>query len=603
MRGIIAHARRQWNLSVSSATLRAMAEFTTWRARMGGRNAAPVVDHPGLGWWREARFGMFIHWGLYAIPAGVWKGEPVDGIGEWIMFRRRIPRAEYEPLARQFNPVRFDAKAWVDLAVQAGMRYLVITAKHHDGFALYHSPCCPYNIVDATPYGRDPLAELADACRDAGIALGFYYSQDQDWHDPGGSRNDWDFAPEEKDFGAYLERKVKPQLRELLTGYGPVGLIWFDTPYSISREHSIELRDFVHRLQPDCLVSGRIGNDVGDYGSLGDNQIPAGRVQADYETPATLNDTWGYKTHDHNWKSVQTLLLLLIDLASKGVNYLLNVGPTAEGVIPEPSAERLRAIGAWLQVNGEAIYGTQGSPFPYEHDGLRMTAKPGCLYLHLLQPAQELVVHGLRSRVTGARLLGSASQVRFEQGRSPAGEVDRLRVGLPDLSGCEPVAVIALDLAGDAEADPLTVQQPDGAIHLHAHLASVAKEPDSTLEVLSSGMTAGWMDTASELSWQVKVCEPGSYEVTVITAPRYDTTEVDEHHLEVAAAGSAAGGPLRAATAIDTARSQYFPEYAVALGRVEVGEPGTHRFTLRAIRVVDGTPDGVTVFGATLRPA
>ena len=589
-------------MTASSATLRAMAEFTTWRARMGGRNAAPVVDHPGLGWWREARFGMFIHWGLYAIPAGVWKGEPVDGIGEWIMFRARIPRAEYEPLAKQFNPVKFDAKAWVDLAVEAGMRYLVITAKHHDGFALFRSPCCPYNIVDATPYGRDPLAELADACRDAGITLGFYYSQDQDWHDPGGSRNDWDFAPEEKDFGAYLERKVKPQLRELLTGYGPVGLIWFDTPYSISREHSIELRDFVHRLQPDCLVSGRIGNDVGDYGSLGDNQIPAGRVRADYETPATLNDTWGFKTHDHNWKPVQTLLLLLIDLASKGVNYLLNVGPTAEGVIPEPSAERLRAIGAWLKVNGEAIYGTRGSPFPYEHDGLRMTTRPGRLFLHLLEPAPELVVHGLRSPVTGARLLGSAVPVRYTQDRSAAGEVDRLRLELPDLAGRGQVPVIALDLDGDAEADPLTVQQPDGAIHLHAHLADVHRGRGSTLEVLSNGMTAGWMDTDSELSWQVKVFQPGSYEVTVITAPQYDTTEVIEHHLEVAAAGSAAGGPLRAARELDTPRAQYFPEYAVTLGRIAVDAPGTHRFTLRATRVVDGTPDGVTAFGAALRP-
>ena len=580
-----------------------MAEFNSWRARMGGRNAAPVVDHPGLGWWREARFGMFIHWGLYAIPAGVWRGEPVDGIGEWIMFRKRIPRAEYETLAKEFNPVRFDAEAWVSLAVEAGMRYLVITAKHHDGFALYRSPCCPYNIVDATPFGRDPLAELADACREAGITLGFYYSQDQDWHDPGGSRNDWDFAPEQKDFAAYLERKVKPQLRELLTGYGPVGLIWFDTPYSISREHSIELRDFVHSLQPDCLVSGRIGNDVGDYGSLGDNQIPAGRVQADYETPATLNDTWGFKTHDHNWKSVETLLLLLIDLASKGVNYLLNVGPTAAGVIPEPSAERLRAIGAWLRVNGEAVYGTQGSPFPYEHDGLRMTAKPGRLYLHLLQPAAQLVVHGLRSRVTGARLLGSAAAVGFDQDRSAVGEVDRLRLALPDLSDSGPVPVVALDLAGDAEVDPLTVQQPDGAIHLHAHLAEVAAGTGSTLEVLSNGMTAGWMDTGGELSWQVKVWRPGSFEVTVTAAPVYESAEVSEHHLEVAAAGSAAGGPLRDAREIESARSQYFPEYAVTLGRIAVDAPGTHRFTLRATRVVDGTPDGVTVFGATLRPA
>ena len=578
-----------------------MTQYMSWRERMRGRNAAPVVDHPALTWWREARFGMFIHWGLYALPAGIWKGEPVDGIGEWIMLRKRIPRAEYEVLAKQFNPVRFDARAWVQLAVDAGMRYLVITSKHHDGFALFHSPCCPYNIVDATPFGRDPLAELADACREAGLKLGFYYSQDQDWHDPDGACNDWDFVEEEKDFAAYLERKVKPQVRELLTRYGPVGLIWFDTPFTITREHSIELRDFVHRLQPDCLVSGRIGNDVGDYGSLGDNQIPAGRVQADYETPATLNDTWGFKSTAHHWKSTETLLLLLIDLASKGVNYLLNVGPTAEGVIPEPSVERLRAIGAWMRTNGEAIYGTGGSPFPYEHDGLRMTVKPGRLFLHLLQPAATLVIHGLRSAVTGARLLGSAAAVRYTQDRTAAGEVDRLSLELPDLSGCDQVPVVALDLAGEAEADPLTVQQPDGAIHLHAHLASVAKPEDSTLEILSNGMTAGWMDTAGELSWQVKVFQPGNFEVAVVAAPVYETTEVSEHHLEVTGGGSAAGGPLRDASALDTPRSQYFPEYSAILGRIAIDAPGTYGFTLCATHVVAGTPDGVTVFGATLR--
>ena len=574
----------------------------SWRERMRGRNAAPVVDHPGLTWWREARFGMFIHWGLYAIPAGIWKGEQVAGIGEWIMFRQRIPRREYEQLAQQFNPTQFDARAWVQLAVDAGMRYLVITTKHHDGFALYRSPCCPYNVVDATPFGRDPLSELADACRDAGLKLGFYYSQDQDWHDPDGSRNDWDFVEQEKDFAAYLERKVKPQLRELLTQYGPVGLIWFDTPYTITREHSIELRDFVHRLQPECLVSGRIGNDVGDYGSLGDNQIPAGRVLADYETPATLNDTWGFKSTDYNWKSTATLILLLIDLASKGVNYLLNVGPTAQGVIPEPSAERLRAIGAWMRTNGEAIYGTGGSPFPYEHDGLRMTVKPGRLFLHLLQPAATLVIHGLRSQVTGARLLGSAAAVRYAQDRTAAGAVDRLRLELPDLSGCDPVAVVALDLAGEAAADALTVQQPDGAIHLHAHLANVDKPADSSLELLSNGLTAGWLDTGGELSWQAKVFQAGSFEVAVISAPIHGTTEVSEHHLEVTCGDGAAAGPLRGDCALDTPRSQYFPEYSTVVGRIIIDAPGTHTFALRATRVVAGTPDGVTVFGATLRP-
>ena len=577
----------------------------SWRERMRGRNAAAAVDHPGLAWWREARFGMFIHWGLYAIPAGVWEGEEVPGIGEWIMFRKRIPRQRYAELAGRFNPVRFDARAWVELAVQAGMRYLVITTKHHDGFALFRSPCCPYNVVDATPFDRDPVAELAQECAAAGIKLGLYYSQDQDWHDPDGSRNDWDFDEGSKDFAAYLERKVKPQLRELLTQYGPIGLIWFDTPYTISREHSIELRDFVHRLQPECLVSGRIGNDVGDYGSLGDNQIPAGRVRADYETPATLNDTWGYKSNDHHWKSVSTLLLLLIDLASKGVNYLLNVGPTAEGVIPEPSAERLRAIGAWMAVNGEAIHGTGGSPFPYEHDSLRMTCKPGRLFIHLLRPQTgRLVVHGLRSRVTDAEVLGLEAPVGVAQDRTEAGGVDRLTLTLPDLSDVAHVPVVALGIDGAAEADELTVQQPDGSIHLHAHLAEVARGPGSTLEILSNGMTAGWIDTESVLSWKVRICQPGSFAVTVIAAPVHGTEQVTPHRVEVSAgAGRGAEGALGGTLRLASPRSHYFPEFGTPIGRISVIEAGVRTLTLRAAAIIPGTEDGLTVFGATLRPS
>jgi len=326
----------------------------------------PTRKPDPLKWWREARFGMFIHWGLYAIPAGVWKGKDVAGIGEWIMRRAEIPVTEYEQLTEKFNPVQFNAKTWVGIAKKAGMKYIVITAKHHDGFALYDSPCSEYDIVDATPYRKDPMAALARECRKAGIKLCFYYSQWQDWHEPNGANNDWDFDESAKDYAKYIRGKVRPQVTELLTQYGPIGLIWFDTPGQITRGQSLSLKRLVHTLQPKALVSGRVGNELGDYGSLGDNQIPGGRVTGDWETPATMNDTWGFKTKDHNWKSVKTLLYLLVDLASKGVNYLLNVGPTKEGIIPKSSVDRLTAIGTWMKVNSEAIYGTGANPYPCE---------------------------------------------------------------------------------------------------------------------------------------------------------------------------------------------------------------------------------------------
>ncbi len=231
-------------------------------------------------WWREARFGMFIHWGLYAVPAGIWRGKDIPGIGEWIMHRAQIPVKEYEKLAGRFNPTGFNAEEWAQLAKDAGMKYLVITSKHHDGFAMFASKADPYNIVSATPYKKDPMKDLARACRKRGIRLCFYYSQDQDWHEPEATGNTWDWPKKTKrGFAEYLEAKVKPQLTELLTKYGPLGLIWFDTSRQITRAQSLDLKRFVHKLQPDCLVSGRVGNDVGDYGSMGDNQIPSGRVK------------------------------------------------------------------------------------------------------------------------------------------------------------------------------------------------------------------------------------------------------------------------------------------------------------------------------------
>jgi alpha-L-fucosidase len=373
-----------------------------------GQRAGARQD-PRLSWWREARFGMFIHWGLYAIPAGIWKGQQIPEIGEWIMHTARIPVAEYEPLARQFNPVRFDAAAWVALAKKAGQRYLVITSKHHDGFCMFKSAYTRYNIVDSTPFGRDPMQELASECRKQGVRLCFYYSQTQDWHHPDGDGNDWDYDESKKDFAGYVESYVKPQVRELLTHYGPIGLIWFDTPKGITADQSRSLLDLCHQIQPDCIVCGRLGNTLGDYASAGDNKIPQQSLDLDWETPATINDTWGFKSYDHNWKSTDDLIHKLVDIVSKGGNYLLNVGPTAEGIIPQPSVERLLAMGNWLGINGEAIYGTVAGPLQGLGWG-RTMAKAGKVYLHVFDWPKGGVVKVSGIAATGAYLLADPSR-------------------------------------------------------------------------------------------------------------------------------------------------------------------------------------------------
>jgi alpha-L-fucosidase len=419
--------------------------------REAQRQRADARDDPRLEWWRDARFGMFIHWGLYAIPAGEWRGQAIPGIGEWIMLRARIPVAEYERLASQFDPVRFDAAAWVALARRAGQKYLVITAKHHDGFCLFDTAAGPYNIVDATPFGRDPLRELADECARQGIKLGFYYSQTQDWHHPDGDGNDWDFDEATKDFDGYVEEYVKPQVRELLTNYGPICLIWFDTPKRISAAQSQSLVDLVHQLQPDCLVNGRIGNALGDYAEARDNAIPESLVDADWETPATINDTWGFKRDDEHWKSPQELIRKLVDCASKGGNYLLNVGPTAEGVIPQPSVDRLLAVGEWLERNGESVYGTRPGPV----QGLtwaRSTVGNGRLYLHVFDwPAGGRLSlpfsAGLPAGSTSVRrayLLGDPGKT-LEQTNGPEGIILQGPVQAPDPAD----SVVVLELAGD----------------------------------------------------------------------------------------------------------------------------------------------------------
>lgn len=323
-------------------------------------------------WFAQAKFGMMIHWGLYALPAGEWKGRRMQGIGEWCQQYFRIPNGEYSQLAKAFNPVCFDADEWVKLAQDSGMQYMVFTAKHHEGFAMFKSQVSRYNVVDATPFGRDVVGELSEACHKHGLKFGLYYSQDLDWHEPHGGgytagktwcngeaywTNNWDFPDDaHKDYALCFESKIKPQVKEILTQYGDLCLVWFDTPQTITPEQTRELYNLVKHYQPHCLINSRIGNGYGDYASCGDNELDfdkartsdagaVGKKNGLYECPATLNDTWGYKAFDANWKAPERVLEIKNALNQRGINYLLNVGPDHLGRIPAPAADILRTCG------------------------------------------------------------------------------------------------------------------------------------------------------------------------------------------------------------------------------------------------------------------
>jgi alpha-L-fucosidase len=389
-------------------------------------------------WWREARFGMFIHWGVYSVPAGVWKGEQSKHIGEWLMLDYKIPVAEYAELAKQFNPVKFDADRIVKIARDAGMKYIVITSKHHDGFAMFHSSASPYNIYDATPFKRDPLKELAAACKKQGMRLGFYYSEAQDWHHPGGAAakgGHWDKA-QDGSMDDYIDKIAVPQVKELLSNYGPVSILWWDTPVGMTPERVSKLLPLL-KIQPDIITNNRLDKDkkTGDF-STPEQKIPAtGMPGKDWETCMTMNTTWGYKSFDNKWKSTETLLHNLIDIASKGGNYLLNVGPTSEGEIPQPSVERLSEIGKWMKVNGESIYGTTASPFKELSWGRCTTKISGdgaTLYLHVFDwpTDSKLVVPGLKNTVQEAHLLATHSKLKTSA--SPQGIVVDLPKAAPD---------------------------------------------------------------------------------------------------------------------------------------------------------------------------
>ncbi|MDP9040266.1 MAG: alpha-L-fucosidase [Acidobacteriota bacterium] len=427
-------------------------------------------------WWREARFGMFIHWGLYSIPAGTWDGKQIPDIGEWIMNNASIPVADYKGLASKFNPVGFSAHDIVGLAKSAGMKYIVITAKHHDGFAMFDSKANPFNIVAATPFKRDPLQELAEECRRQGIKLGFYYSQDQDWTAPGASAilrgnhdpvtHHWDKA-QDGDFDTYLHTKAIPQIKELLTKYGEFpAVVWFDTPtQNMTPARAAEIVALVN-THPNLIWNNRLGG-----GYKGDTETPEQYIPAqgfpgrDWESCMTMNETWGFKSYDTNFKSTETLIRNLIDIASKGGNYLLNVGPDSNGVVPAAEQERLRAMGAWLKTNGEAIYATGPTLLGPEAGAIDPTAKKGPdgepkfvpkwewrsttkadrVYVEIFHwPGARFHLDGLPRTVTRAYMLADASKTALKVTKTAGGGLD---VALPAAAPDAIASVLVLETA------------------------------------------------------------------------------------------------------------------------------------------------------------
>jgi alpha-L-fucosidase len=362
---------------------------------------------------------MFIHWGLYSHQGGQWNGQTYYGIGEWLMNKNMagIPVDEYKEIAREFNPADFDANAIAQLAKDAGMKYIIITSKHHDGFAMFKSSH-PFNIVDATPFGRDPMKELSAACRERGLGFGFYYSHWQDWTAPGGGRGPTKHADgTPASYKDYFYQKCKPQVIEICSNYGDIDFVWFDTPGGVEKEYVVQLVDIVRELQPNAMLCSRVGHGMGDYASKGDMEVPPRNLPGLWETCDTNNDSWSYAWYDNNFKSPKEILHRLISTVGRGGSYLFNVGPTGKGVLPDIGQKFLRQVGEWIDKYPQVVYAAGPSPWGHALPWGDVTTNGNSLYLSIFEWPRDgrLYLPGLQSEISSVTFLGTPMDISFEQ--------------------------------------------------------------------------------------------------------------------------------------------------------------------------------------------
>jgi len=472
----------------------------------------------------EGNFGMFIHWGLFSNLGGVWKDKTYYGIGEWLMNKRvaNIPPKDYMATAKDFNPTEFDAKAIAKLAKDAGMKYIIITSKHHEGFAMFDSKVSDFNIVNATPFGRDPMNELSAACRELGLGFGFYYSHNQDWTAPGGGRGpEMDENGNKVSFKEYFYNKCKPQVKEICTNYGQIDFVWFDTPGDMPKEYVVELANMVRELQPKAMMCSRVGYGMGDYASIGDMEVPVRNVAGLWETCDTNNDSWSYAWYDNNFKSPKVILARLIETVGRGGSYLFNVGPNAQGSVPSIGIEFLEEVGGWLKKYPQVVYGAGSSPWGYALPWGDVTTKDNKLFLSVSDWPKDgkLYVPGLNAKIDKINLLDGKKKYKLKYKIENGWHV----IDVPFEAPKDLITVIEVELDKDHKPSVKTnlgiYPNTDVRLLTEFGLATNAEQKNVRWmekfgEWKHANQVSNWKKDG-EVTWEVNVQKPGYYYLDV----------------------------------------------------------------------------------------
>lgn len=544
-------------------------------------------------WWRNARFGMFVHWGIYSLPAGEWKGKLVSGYAEHLMRKEKITRADYLELAHQFNPVNFNADEWIAAAKKAGMRYFVITAKHHDGFAMYDTKLSDFDLIEQTPFKRDPMVELSAACKKHGVKFGFYYSHAFDWEHPDAPGNDWEFQNPGGDLllhgGAnwfdvhpellpkavkYVDEKAIPQIKELLIKYHP-DILWFDTPHKLPLSENLRILKAIRETDPNVVVNGRLARSAdymfGDYKNTADRPAEFFPVKGDWEAIPTTNESYGYHKFDKSHKSGKFFVQLLAKAASRGGNLLMNIGPMGDGKLDPKDVQILNVISRWVDKNSESIFGTEGSPLALQSWGV-ITKKENKLFLHVFDwPTDgKITIGGLKSNVKKAYLLAdNTKSVSVKRANS----ID-LDLTIPKQAPDSLNSVIVLETEGNIVSDDTRLLSAKSLNRLLVFDAEISKGLRFGDGKTNRYYVEGWQKNDQKISWNFRLNDPVTYKMVI----KYTGSNESEGSFRILVDNK----PLKEGTI--SASQKVGGVIALDLGNLNVSE-GIHTMTIEPVAI------------------